>query len=181
MCPHDPIRRTDGIPLPSIVLEAPDAVPQRLRQGLRRGREAGTEVLFLSARSPRSGRSARPTADLRPVHPTTADRVLGHYRTYGAAVLADGRADNGADQLDADFLGHLGHVGRATPTDYGWRRPTGTRGPRVEAAGRRTGVRVAVTTRRRALARIGPCEARQLNRSARPMGQILSPGRDALP
>ena len=70
---------------------------------------------------------------------------------YGEAGLRDGRADNGSDKLDEDYLGRLYQVVRATPQDYGWRRPTWTRELLVETLIRRTGVRVHVTTLSRAL------------------------------
>jgi transposase len=140
--------------MPSIVLKVPYAVKQRLRKSLRRCRDADTKVRFLIVLSTLNGRSARQTADALQVHNTTVYRVLGRFRTYGEAGLADGRADNGADKLDEDFLGRLDRVVRATPQDHGWRRPTWTRELLVETLVRLTGVRVAVTTMSRALARI---------------------------
>jgi transposase len=138
----------------SIVLKAPYAVKQRLCKNLRRCRAAGTKLRFWIALSTLNGRSARHTAEALQVHNTTVYRVLNRFRSYGEAGLADGRADNGADKLDADFLGRLDRVVRGTPQDYGWRRPTWTRELLVETLVRLTGVRVAVTTMSRALARI---------------------------
>ena len=140
--------------MPSIVLKVPYAVKQRLCKNLRRCREAGTKLRFLIVLSTLNERSARHTAEVLRVHNTTAYRVLDRFRAYGEAGLADGRADNGADKLDEDFLGRLDRVVRATPQDYGWRRPTWTRELLVETLVRFTGVRVAVTTMSRALARI---------------------------
>ena len=140
--------------MPSIVLKVPYAVKQRLCKNLRRCRDAGTKLRFLIVLSTLNGRSARHTAEVLQVHNTTAYRVLGRFRAYGEAGLADGRADNGADKLDEDFLECLDRVVRRTPKDYGWRRPTWTRELLVETLVRLTGVRVAVTTMSRALARI---------------------------
>jgi transposase len=138
----------------SIVLKVPYAVKQRLCKNLRRCRDAGTKLRLLIVLNTLNGRSARQTAAVLQVHNTSVYRVLKRFRTYGEAGLADGRADNGADKLDADFLGHLDRVVRATPKDYGWRRPTWTRELLVETLVRQTGVRIDVTTMSRALARI---------------------------
>jgi transposase len=138
----------------SILLKVPYAVKQRLCKHLRRCRDAGTKLRFLIVLSTLNERSARHTAEVFQVHNTTVYRVLGRFRAYGEAGLADGRADNGADKLDEDFLERLDRVVRATPQDYGWRRPTWTRELLVETLVRLTGVRVAVTTMSRALARI---------------------------
>jgi transposase len=140
--------------MPSIVLKVPYAVKQRLCRNLRRCRDAGTKLRFLIVLGTLNGRSARHTAAVLQVHNTTAYRVLGRFRAYGEAGLADGRADNGADKLDEDFLERLDRVVRGTPKDYGWKRPTWTRELLVETLVRLTGVRIAVTTMSRALARI---------------------------
>ena len=139
----------------SIVLKVPYAVKQRLRQGLRRCRDAGTKLRFLIVLSTFNERSARQTAEVFQVHNTTVYRVLDRFRAYGEAGLADGRADNGADKLEEDFLDRLDRVVRATPQDYGWRRPTWTRELLVETMVRLTGIRIHVTTMSRALERIG--------------------------
>jgi transposase len=138
----------------SIILRVPYAVKERLRKSLRRCRAAGTKLRLLIVLSTLNHRSARHTAEVLHVHSTTVYRVLGRFRAYGEAGLADGRADNGADKLDEDFLARLDGVVRATPKDYGWRRPTWTRELLVETLVRLTGVRIAVTTMSRALARI---------------------------
>jgi transposase len=140
--------------MPSIVLKVPYAVKQRLCRNLRRCRDAGTKLRFLIVLSTLNGRSARHTAEALQVHNTTVYRVLGRFRAYGEAGLADGRTDNGADKLDEDFLERLDRVVRASPQAYGWRRPTWTRELLVETLVRLTGVRIAVTTMSRALARI---------------------------
>src|SRR5262245_23408825 len=102
MCPQDTLLRTKGIPMTCIVLKIPYAVKQRLLKSLRRCRDAGTKLRFLIVLSTLNGRSARHTAEVLQVHPTTVYRVLGRFRAYGEAGLADGRADNGADKLDED-------------------------------------------------------------------------------
>jgi transposase len=101
-----------------------------------------------------NGRSARHTAEVLQVHNTTVYRVLDRFRAHGEAGLADGRTDNGADKLDDNYLNRLYRVVRATPQDYGWRRPTWTRELLIQTLVRLTGVRIHVTTMSRALARI---------------------------
>jgi hypothetical protein len=66
--------------------------------------------------------------------------------------LWDAREDNGPTKLGEHFLATLYRVVRATPRQYGWRRPTWTRELLVETLARQTGVRVHVTTMSRALA-----------------------------
>jgi transposase len=138
----------------SIVLNVRYAVKQRLLNNLRRCRAAGARLRLLIVLNVLNHRSARHTAAVLQVHRTTVYRVLQRFRADGAAGLIDGRADNGADKLGEDFLGRLDRVARATPHDYGWRRPTWTRELLVETMVRLTGVRVHVTTMSRALARI---------------------------
>jgi transposase len=140
--------------MPSIVLKVRYAVKQRLLQHLRRSRNAGVRQRYLIVINVLNGRSARATAEVLQVHNTTVYRVLARFRAYGEAGLADARADNGAHKLDDDYLNRLYRVVRATPQDYGWRRPTWTRELLIETLVRLTGVRVHVTTMSRALARI---------------------------
>lgn len=140
--------------MPSIVLKVPYAVKQRLLKSLRRCHGAGTKLRLLIVLNLLNGRSARQTAEVLQVHNTTVYRVRNRFHAYGEAGLADGRADNGADKLDKDFLHRLDCVVRATPQDYGWRRPTWTRELLVETMVRVTGVRIHVTTMSRALAQI---------------------------
>jgi DDE superfamily endonuclease len=64
----------------------------------------------------------------------------------------DAREDNGQTKLDEPYLQTLYRIVRATPQQYGWRRPTWTRELLVEALVREIGVRVHVTTMSRALA-----------------------------
>src|ERR1700693_5237643 len=154
VCPQDTILRTEGIPMASIVLKVRYPVKQRLRKRLRRCPDAGTKLPLLIVLNTPHGRSARHTAEVLQVHSTTVYRVLGRFRAYGEAGLADGRADNGTDKLGEDYLGRLDRVVRATPQDYGWRRPTWTRELLVETMVRLTGVRIHVSTMSRALAQI---------------------------
>lgn len=140
--------------MPAIVLKVRYAVKERLLKNLRQCREAGTRLRYLIVLNILNGRSARTTAAVLKIHNTTVYRVVDRFRAYGEAGLADGRADNGSDKLDDRYLNRLYRVVRATPKDYGWRRPTWTRELLVETMVRLTGVRIDVTTMSRALARI---------------------------
>jgi transposase len=86
------------------------------------------------------------------VHNTTVYRVARRFRAAGEWSLWDGREDNGHTKLDEHYLATLYRVVRASPQQYGWRRPTWTRELLVETLVRQTGVRVHVTTMSRALA-----------------------------
>src|SRR5262245_40470173 len=140
--------------MPAIVLKVRYAVKDRLLRNLRRCRDAGARLRYLIVVNVLNGRSARTTAEVLKVHNTTVYRVVGRFRTYGEAGLADGRCDNGADKVDDRYLDRLYRVVRGNPTQYGWRRPTWTRELLVETLVRLTGVRIDVTTMSRALARI---------------------------
>jgi transposase len=140
--------------MPAIVLKVRYAVKQRLLKNLRRCRSAGVRLRYLIVLNVLNGRSARATAEVLQVHNTTVYRVLSRFRTYAEAGLADGRADNGADKVDEDYLNQLYRVVRSTPQDYGWRRPTWTRELLIETMVRLTGIRIHVTTMSRALAHI---------------------------
>lgn len=140
--------------MPAIVLKVRYAVKERLLKNLRQCRDAGTRLRYLIVLNILNDRSARTTAAVLKIHNTTVYRVVDRFRAYGEAGLADGRTDNGSDKLDDRYLNHLYRVVRATPKDYGWRRPTWTRELLVETLVRLTGVRIDVTTMSRALARI---------------------------
>jgi transposase len=138
----------------AILLKVRLAVKQRLLKNLRSCPGAGTKLRFLIVINLLNGRSAAQTAAALQVDATTVYRVVGRFQAHGEAGLADGRADNGADKVDEDFLARLDGVVRATPQDYGWRRPTWTRELLVETMVRLTGTRIHVTTMSRALSRI---------------------------
>ena len=157
--------------MPAIVLKVRYAVKDRLLRNLRRCRCAGTRLRYLIVVNVLNGRSARTTAEVLKVHNTTVYRVVGRFRAYGEAGLADGRCDNGADKLDDRYLNRLYRVVRGNPTQYGWRRPTWTRELLVETLVRLTGIRIAVTTMSRALARIKARRGRPKPTVGCPWGQ----------
>jgi transposase len=140
--------------MPSIVLSVRYAVKERLLKNLRRCRKAEVRQRYLIVINVINGRSARATAAVLQIHNTTVYRVVDRFRAYGEAGLADGRADNGADKLSEEYLRQLNRVVRATPQDYGWRRPTWTRELLIETMVKLTGIRIHVTTMSRALAQI---------------------------
>jgi putative transposase len=137
-----------------IVLKVRVSVKERLCRGLRRCRDAGTRLRYLMILNVIHGKSARQTAQVLNVHHTTVGRVVDKFRQYGEAGLYDGRADNGTDKVDEDYLSRLHCIVSNTPQLYGWRRPTWTRELLVETMVRLTGVRIHVTTMSRALALI---------------------------
>ena len=137
-----------------IVLRIPFSVKERLSKNLRRCRTAGVRVRYLIIFNVLNGRSGRQAAEVLKIHNTTVYRVLERFQRYGEAGLYDGRADNGADKLDEDYLSRLHTIVSRTLQDYGWRRPTWTRELLVETMVRLTGIRIHVTTMSRALATI---------------------------
>jgi transposase len=128
------------------------SVKEALCKHLRRCIDAAVRIRYLIVINLLNGCSARHIAEILGVHNTTVYRVAGRFRAHGEWALWDAREDNGETKVDESFLAVLHRVVRATPTQYGWRRPTWTRELLVETLVRQTGVRVHVTTMSRALA-----------------------------
>jgi transposase len=118
------------------------------------GHHAGLRTRYLIIINLLHGRGAYEIADILGVHNTTVYRVAKRFRRYHEAGLLDAREDNGEAKLDEHYLSVLYEVVRASPQDYGWRRPTWTRELLVETLVRQTGIRIHVTTMSRALALI---------------------------
>jgi transposase len=154
VCSQETILRKKGIPMPDIVLKVRFAVKERLLKNLQRCRIATVRLRFLVIVNLLNGRSVLETEAVLQVHNTTIYRLLKRFRAYGEAGLWDGRADNGPDKLSEHYLAKLNKVVRASPRDYGWRRPTWTRELLVETMVRLTRVRIHVATMSRALAQI---------------------------
>jgi transposase len=96
---------------------------------------------------------ASPTAVARMVvcDRSTVYRILWRFALFDEAGLLDRRQQNGQRKVDEDFLRRLREVVRATPPDFGWRRPTWTRELLIKQMVRETGVRVSPATMSRAL------------------------------
>jgi transposase len=154
VCSPDTIWKTKGIPMSCILLKVFISVKLRLLKRLQQCGARAERQRYLIIINLINGRSAQETAAVLAVHNTTVYRVLGRFRAYGEAGLADGRADNGAEKLTEYYLAKLDRVVRARPSDYGWRRPTWTRELLVETLLRLTGVRIHVATMSRALTQI---------------------------
>jgi transposase len=131
------------------------SVKERLCKQLRRCGNAGVRTRYLIIINLLNGRSAYLTAEVLGVHNTTVYRVVRRFRAFGEWSLWDAREDNGQTKLDEEYLSVLYRVVRATPQQYGWRRPTWTRELLIETMVRQTGVRIHVTTMSRALALVG--------------------------
>jgi transposase len=138
----------------SIIPKLRFTVKQRLLKQLRQCRPAVLRLRYLIIINLDNGRSARHTAAVLRVHPTTVYRVAQRFRDYGEWGLYDGRADNGRTKLDERYLDTLYQVVRSQPPRYGWRRPTWTREMLVATLADATGVWVHVATMSRALALI---------------------------
>ena len=136
----------------SILPKVRFAVKQKLLRHLQRCRDAGLRTRYLIIINLLNGRGAYETAAVLGIHNTTVYRVAKRFRRYQEAGLLDAREDNGAEKLDEYYLNELYQVVRASPKNYGWRRPTWTRELLVETLARKTGVRIHVTTMSRALA-----------------------------
>jgi len=137
-----------------IVLNVRFVVKEQLLRGLRRCNDAKVRIRYLAIINLLNGRSVATVETVLKIHNTTVYRIVKRFQAYGEAGLWDGRVDNGADKLDEAYLGKLYRVVRATPPDYGWRRPTWTRELLVETMVRLTGQRIHVATMSRALAQI---------------------------
>jgi transposase len=138
----------------AIVVKVRFSVKERLLKGLRGCRDAGVRLRYLVILNLLNKRSVAEVEAVLKIHNTTVYRIVKRFQAYGEAGLRDGRVDNGGDKLDEDYLGQLYQVVRATPQDYGWRRPTWTRELLVKTMVRLTGRRLHVATMSRALAQI---------------------------
>jgi transposase len=138
----------------SILSPVRRSVKDRLLRRLRRCRNARLQIRLLVVINLLNGRGAYETARVLGIHNTTVYRVAKRFDSYQEAGLLDAREDNGQEKLSEGFLGILDAVVRCSPQDYGWRRPTWTRELLVETMVREAGVRIALTTMSRALARI---------------------------
>jgi transposase len=130
------------------------SVKDKLCKHLRRCRNGGVRIRYLMIINLLNGRSAYQTAEVLGVHNTTVYRVARRFRSEGEWSLWDKREDNGDTKLDENYLRVLYRVVRATPQQFGWRRPTWTRELLIETMVRETGVRVHVTSMSRALAMV---------------------------
>ena len=101
-----------------IVLHLRISVKERLRKNLRRCCDAGVRLRYLMIFNAVGGRSGRQTAEVLKVHNTTVYRVLQRFQQYGEAGLYDGRADNGRDKLDEDYLSRLHTIVSRRPQEY---------------------------------------------------------------
>jgi transposase len=137
-----------------IVLRVRFSVKEQLLKSLRRCRDAKVRLRYLVLVNVLNGRSVAETEAVLKIHNTTVYRIIQRFRASGEVGLWDGRVDNGSEKLDDNYLNKLHRVVRATPQDYGWRRPTWTRELLVATMARLTGVRIHVATMSRALARI---------------------------
>jgi transposase len=140
--------------MPSILAGGRFSVKEKLCKQLRRCSDASVRIRYLIVINLLNKRSARQTAAALGVHNTTVYRVASRFRAHGEWGLWDAREDNGQTKLDENFLSILYWVVRATPQQYGWRRPTWTRELLVATLARETGIRVHVTTMSRALAMV---------------------------
>lgn len=137
-----------------IELKVRYSVKERLGKSFRQCPNAGTRLRYLMVINVINGRSSRQTAKVLHVHHTTVGRVVQKFRRYGEAGLQDGRADNGDDKLNENYLERLHCIVSNSPELYGWRRPTWTRELLIETMVRLTGTRIHTTTMSRALALI---------------------------
>lgn len=132
---------------------------QKLLRRMRKCRDAGRKTRYLIIVN-LFKRTPTQTAAALPIARRTVYRVAARLRTFGEWGLLDGREDNGQMKLSEHVLAELDRRVRDTPENYGWPRPTWTRELLAATVRQRTGVRVHVATRSRALALIRARRAR---------------------
>jgi transposase len=103
------------------------SVKERLAKNFRRCRDAGTRTRYLIIFKLLAGRKPADIAFYLGVHYDTVYRVAKRFRERGEFALLDGRANNGPDKFNKDFLSTLDRLVRGSPQDHGHRRPTWTR------------------------------------------------------
>lgn len=154
--------------MPEIVPQLRWSVKEKMRKRFQRCASAGVRIRYLIIFNLLHGRGAYDTADRLGVHNTWVYRVARGFRERGEISLWDRREDNGEPKLTEEYLGKLQEVVRATPPDYGWRRPTWTCELLVETMVRQIGVRIHPDTMSRALALIRARRGRPRPRVACP-------------
>jgi putative transposase len=135
-------------------------VKQRLLKNFRRCRDAATRTRYLIIIKLDAGRSAATIAEHLQIHRDTVYRVAARYRQRGEAGLLDGRAHNGPNKLNGDFLSTLDRLVRSSPQEHGHRRPTWTRELLLITLTKLGFPKVHVATLSRALAQIRARRAR---------------------
>jgi transposase len=81
--------------------------------------------------------------------------VQQRFREHGVEGLMDRRGDNGTAKITDDYILALIEAMRASPQDYGYRRPTWTQELLVRVMTSQTGIRISVPTMSRLLRRLG--------------------------
>ena len=82
-------------------------------------------------------------------------RVIHRFLESGPVGLADRREDNGESKVNDEYEAVLWEVVAGSPQDYRYRRPTWTQELLVLVVGRKTGIRLSVSTMSRLLRRLG--------------------------
>jgi transposase len=111
----------------SILPKLRRSVKERLTKNFRRCRDAGSRMRYLIILKLLAGRKPGDIASYLGIHRDTVYRVAKRFSQRGELGLLDGRANNGSDKLNKDFLSTLDRLVRGSPQDHGHRRPTWTR------------------------------------------------------
>ena len=133
--------------LPKLRFSAKEKLLKHLRPCL----DARVKLRYLIITNLISGRPPTEVANILQIARSTVYRVAARFRQLGEAGLLDLREDNGQTKLDEKYLSMLYQVVKASPQDYGWKRPTWTREMLVETLCEKTGVGVHSATMSRAL------------------------------
>ena len=127
------------------------AAKEKLLKHLRYCQDARVKQRYLIIVNLISGRPPTDVADVLQIARSTVYRVAERFGLLGEVGLLDHREDNGQTKLDEKYLAMLYKVVKASPQDYGWKRPTWTREMLLETLCEKTGVRIHAATMSRAL------------------------------
>jgi putative transposase len=136
----------EGIPMEGILPELRHSDKEHLLNQLACCSDASRKTRLLIIVNLFHGRSVMTTATVLQVHRSTVYRVAERFREDGESGLCDRRGHNGHRKVTEKYLGILHDVVRASPLDYGWRRPTWTRELLVATLFTKTRIRIHAGT-----------------------------------
>jgi transposase len=131
------------------------AEKRKLRIWIHREADAGMRTRMTLILHLAKGKPAIEVAEALSVARSTVYRVARRFRVWGWEGLADHREDNGPVGVDELFRLQLRQAVAASPSDYGFARPTWTQELLCQALAERTGLRVSQATMSRLLRDIG--------------------------
>ena len=128
---------------------------EAFRGRVRRVQDGATRIRFLIVLHTAEAYTQPQIAQMLACSIRTVARVQQRFREHGIEGLMDRRGDNGTAKITDDYILALIEAVRASPQNYGYRRPTWTQELLVRVMMSQTGIRISVPTMSRLLHRLG--------------------------